>query len=302
MGVAVVLLGQGLALMGSVLDLYGNRGLVQWSVGEAMITPGVPRLSWLADALAPRGVSEAFCVQAVFVLYMAGLASLLVGWQTRWAAVVAWLTHLLLSVSGNASTYGVDEFANIALFYCVWMPVGHALSLDVQARRVSGEPTPMARLALRVLQLHLCMVYLASGIEKGSGTLWWDGEAIWRSVTEPEFQQFNLSWLAGVPWMAKLVCWGTLLVEAGYAFLVWPRWTRKLWVVNTIGMHLGIAVVMGLVSFAALMIVLNFVAFLVSPEPQAAESGETKAWRRSSAANFRDYPRLRQFTASAVLP
>jgi hypothetical protein len=271
-GLATVLLLQAVAIAKSLLDLYANLGVIQWSLGDFQVSPGVPRISWLVKALAPWGVSDSACVEAVFLLYVVSLAGLLLGWHTRVAAWFAWFTHLALNTTGTAGTYGVDMFANIALFYCIWMPVGHYASLDVLAKRVRGTPTATARLALRVLQIHLCVIYFASGLEKATGGQWWNGEAIWRAVTEPEFRQFDFFWLASVPWVAKLASWGTLLVEIGYAFLVWPRRTRKLWAVSTIGMHLGIALFMGLLSFAGLMIVLTGAAFLASPEPRAQES------------------------------
>jgi hypothetical protein len=268
-GVAAVLLLQGLALSRSLLHFYGPHGLTQWSITDALATPGVPRLSWVADALAPRGVSPADCVRGVFVVYVGALAALLIGWHTRAAAALAWLTHLAMKVSAMTSVYGVDEFAHIALFYCIWMPVGHAFSLDVAEGRVSGAPSAAARLALRVLQLHLCVVYLSSGIEKASGPQWWNGEAIWRALNLPEFRQFDFTWLAQARWVGKLVCWQTLAVELGYAFLVWPRRTRKGMALVTIGMHVGIGVFMCMVSFASLMIVLTLSAFLVSAEPRS---------------------------------
>jgi hypothetical protein len=252
--------------------LFGNAGLVQWSVVDRAIAPGVPRLRWLTALLAPFGVSDAGCVRAVFWAYVVGLGFLLVGWRTRWAAAGAWLAHMMLSVSGNASIYGVDQFAHIALFYCVWMPIGAEISVGRLAGRESGEPSFSARLALRVLQIHLCIVYFSSGIEKASGIQWWNGEAVWRALMRPDLGQFNVEWLANVPWLARLACWGTLLVEVGYAFLIWPRRTRKMWALAAVGMHIGIAVGMGLVSFSAVMALFNLGAFLVSPEPQAQEA------------------------------
>jgi hypothetical protein len=55
----------------------------------------------------------------------------------------------------------------------------------------------------------------------------------------------------------------------GYALFIWPKRTRRLWAVSTIGMHVGIAIFLGLASFAALMSVLTFSAFCVSAEPTA---------------------------------
>lgn len=266
-GLAAVLLAQALALAGCLVELYGRHGLVQWCVDTVPNPRGLPRLAWVVEALAPLGISDVAAVRTVFLAYVASLACLLLGWRTRAAAVVAWLTHTALKTSGNASIYGVDEFAHIALFYCVWMPVAGAWSLDRAAGRAEGGPSPAARLSLRVLQLHLCVVYLTSGVEKATGEQWWSGEAVWRAVMRPDFAQFDLSWLAAAPWVAALACWATLLVEIGYVVFVWPRRTRALWALATIGLHVGIAVALGLVSFAAVMIVLNVAAFLVPSEP-----------------------------------
>ncbi len=271
-GIAAVLLAQAYAYSESLVALYGSLGIVQSPIAELMAPQGVPRISWLVEALTPWGVAEGDCIRGLFLLYVVGLAGLLVGWRTPWMAVVAWLTQLTLKTSGTASAYGVYEFANIALFYCVWMPVGHAFSLDVRRGRVSGEPSSGARLALRVLQLHLCVVYFASGVEKASGTQWWDGEAFWRAVMRPDAGPFDFSWLADVPWIAKLACWGTLLIEIGYAFFVWPRWTRKAWALASVGLHVGIGVILGLWSFSAVMIVFTASAFLISPESLVSDT------------------------------
>src|SRR5262245_43788096 len=106
-GLAARLLVQGFALSANGHDLYANRGFVQWTVVEGTLS-GIPRISWVAAALAPLGVQEAESVRAVFLLYLASLTALLVGWRTRMAAVMAWLTHLAMNESGNASLSGMD--------------------------------------------------------------------------------------------------------------------------------------------------------------------------------------------------
>jgi hypothetical protein len=208
-------------------------------------------------------VSEEVCLRGLFLTYLGSLGALLLGWRTRPAAVTGWLISLSFKTSSSLSAYGVYEFANIALFYCVWMPVGHALSIDRRAGRVSDAPSAMACLSLRVLQLHLCIVYLASGIEKATGDQWRNGEALWRALMRGDLGQYDFSWLANCPELAQVICWGTLAIEIGYAFLIWPRSTRRAMALAAIGMHAGIAVAMGLWSFSALMIVLNAAAFLM---------------------------------------
>ncbi|MBA3315054.1 MAG: HTTM domain-containing protein [Planctomycetaceae bacterium] len=269
-GVASVLLVQALCLASDVAALYGPKANVRWDVmdpadGPTSIHPFAPRVRMVATLLAPLNIAAELATQATFAGYAFALVALLFGWKTRPAAIVAWLTHLALNNAAAATIYGVDMFAHIALFYCVVLPVGAVLSID--ARRKPSEPTSGNRLALRVLQLHLCVVYLSSAIEKGLGVQWWNGEAVWRAVTLPGLSQVDMTWLATAPWIAVLAGWGTLAVEAGYAVLIWPTRTRTAMALATIGMHAGIGVVMGLTSFSALMIALTATAFLVPREP-----------------------------------
>lgn len=72
-------------------------------------------------------------------------------------------------MSGDMSTYGVDRFAQIGLFYCIWFPVGHAVSPDNAAGRANEAASFEAWLGRRVLQLHVCIACVASGVEKVLG-------------------------------------------------------------------------------------------------------------------------------------
>jgi hypothetical protein len=117
------------------------------------------------------------------------------------------------------------------------------------------------------VQIHLCIVYLTSGIAKASGRAWWNGAAMWEALTMPDFRTFDFSWLARHQWLAVLAGWTVLLWELGYVALVWPRCTRRLWVPMIVAMHLGIMIFMGLYVFGAIMIVLTISAFAVRAEP-----------------------------------
>jgi hypothetical protein len=260
-GIVLCLLAKAWAEYPSLLDLYGNRGIVQWQVSDAAGERWAPRIGIVAGLLRDHGVDENQCVYLVFGVQVFSLLALLVGWQSRVAAVLAWLSHLMLLNSGLLTAYGVDEFANIALFYCAVMPVGAAVSVDALLEPRSAKRAESAGPFLRLLQLHVCIVYLAAGLSKARGEQWWNGEAIWRAVLQPEYCSFDMGWLANVPWLAVLASWGTLLVEIGYAAFIWPRRTRPIWLLGAVAMHLGIGVFMGLWLFSAAMIVLNVAAF-----------------------------------------
>ncbi|WP_437276153.1 HTTM domain-containing protein [Sorangium sp. So ce375] len=275
-GLAAVLLTQAALVAPVLFELYGPAGILQEPLRDAFTPHDLPGIGWLTELLAPLGIGEAPILVGTGALYVLSLAALLCGLKTRVAALLAWSTHRMLMVTADPTVYGADVFANIFLFYLLWVPSGAALSLDQRARRsrralagATDEPTPGARLGLRIVQLHLCIVYLASGLEKACGHSWWNGEAIWRSVMLPEYRQLDFSWLASRPWVAQAAGWSVLAVELGYAFLIWPRLTRRAVVVATSLLHLGIAAFMGLGVFGAIMPVLTLAAFGVPAEPRA---------------------------------
>jgi len=267
-GLALVLLSQALPLLPHLADAYGTRGLVQSPLVDRIVAPLTPRVGWFVGALAPLGIGEVVAIRLFFALHLAALLAFLLGWRTRVASVVTWFTFVALTTSGPLYVYGVDRFLRIALFYCMFAPVGSALSADVIAGRASGAPSWGARLALRVFQVHLCVVYLASGIEKATGPQWWNGEALWRAMMRPDLGTMDFGWVAAVPWIAMIGCWATLVVETGYALLVWPRRTRKIWALATIGLHAGVAATLGLYAFSLTMMVLTFAAWVVPCEPR----------------------------------
>ncbi len=289
-GVASVLLFQALSLTQNLLDLYGARGVVQWQVMDPTVQDFVPRLSWATDALGKLGVSDAMAVKGVFLVSVSALAALLVGYRTRYAAILAYLAHVMMKSSAGASIYGVDVFAQIALFYCMLMPVGAVYSLDRAAGRETGEASSAARLSIRVLQIHLCIMYLACGLDNGAGDDWWNGEAIWCALMRSDLCSWDMSWLASVPLLPKLAGLGTLVIEAGYPIFVWPRRTRTLWAAATISLHVGIAIFMGLYTFSAMMAVFTFSMWLVSATPGkewaafAPLARLAKAFRRPAGA------------------
>lgn len=258
-GTAAVLLAQALLVAPHLFVFFGTRGIVQKELMDVMTSPVLPRVAWISTSDS--------ALLGCFAAYVLALHLLLLGWHTRIAAIAAWMLHLALKTSGNASAYGVFEFATIALFYCAVFPAGTWWSVD--ARTQTRIHSASARLALRVLQIHLCIVYLSSGLEKLSGEQWRNGEAFWRAVMRPTWEPFDVTWLAAHPWLPLLGCWATLAVEIGFAFFVWPRCTRRWMLLATIGMHAGIAAILGLWSFSALMIVFNVAAFGVALDSRA---------------------------------
>ncbi len=57
-------------------------------------------------------------------------------------------------------------------------------------------PSSTANLAIRLIQVHMCIIYLFSGIGKLQGEPWVTGEASWLSFAMLEYQSLDMTWLA----------------------------------------------------------------------------------------------------------
>ena len=219
--------------------------------------------------------------QMYFVHGLAILVALLftLGVGTRVTSVLAWVAALSYSHRTPASLFGQDTMLAILLLYLMIGPAGAALSVDRLIvrwrRRKQGlpvdEPGPSigANLAIRLLQVHFCIIYLASGASKMQGAAWWNGTAIWQTLTNYEFApaQYEMTtWLLRMlshnRWVWELFNYGgsvfTLALEMGLPFLIWkPRW-RWLMIVGAVCLHTFIALSVGLVAFSLLMIIMVF--------------------------------------------
>jgi len=280
-GLAAVLLLQAGLVGPAVLELYGRGGWLQGTLGDLLGSSDLWGFSQLAQVLSPLGISADTLVLVTAILYVMGLLMLLVGLKVRLSGALVWLTHLFLT-GAQITSYGVDEFANIFLFYLMIAGTG-------------CRPSVRAGFWLRVMQLHLAFAYLMSGLDKAMGIQWWNGEAIWRTLMIPFYCGIDFSWLAQVPWLAKCLGWGTLLLEIGYPFFMWWPRTRRVWIPSIVALHLGIALFMGLGTFALTMIVLTVCLFGVSPRKGLA--GLNSSWGAvwAGAAEemaFRREPRL----------
>jgi len=269
-GLVGLLLAQAFLLRSSLGDFFSSRGMIQGPLAGYLAIPGSPRIAWLAGILSHWGISEAACLQVMAGTYLVALLFLGAGLHTRIASVATWFLHWTLVSSAYSTAYGVDIYTHVFLFYLMLVPCGNALSLDSHLDRWRNRPTWGARLGLRVMQLHLCISYLASAIEKGSGPQWWNGEVLWRALSLPVYRQYDFSWLIHFPLLLKVAGWTTLLAEAGYCVFIWPRATRRLWIALMVSLHLGIVFFLGLGLFGSVMCVLTLSIFGFSGEPAPA--------------------------------
>ena len=240
---------------------FGQDGWIQWEISRAQNESWRIQMSHVHQLLQHVGFSETQTVQTFFWIYILSAIGLLIGWFTRIWAILTWACHYIIMATIPTFVYGVDIFLHISMFYLMIMPAGKAFSLDVRQGRISPEPTWGVTLSIRVLQIHMCLAYFSAGAEKMLAKEWWDGNVLWRSMVQPDFRQFNLTFLADYPWIPKVLSWFTLIIETGYFIGMWIPKVRVLWLIGMILLHLGIGLFLGLWLFGLIMIIMSVSAF-----------------------------------------
>lgn len=261
--VGVFGLTQFLLLSANWLQLYGVNGYVEWFISyELFSIKELPSIIGLADTLLPFGFQDNSIVMFVTGIYVLSLLGMTLGWRTRLMTFMAWLTHFMLCNTSMAFGYGVETFMHVSLFYLLFSPCSEYLSLDAQAGRAGQQKiNSQARFMIRVIQLHLCIVYFNAGIAKMLGVDWWQGEAVWYVFGNTNYSQFNLQFLANLPFIPKTLSWWTLLIESAFPIFIFVKLSRKFWIINIILLHIGIGLIMGLYMFGLIMIIINIAAF-----------------------------------------
>lgn len=225
--------------------IYGVEGLTGDEVRGAL---GVPLQAYgvLTNALGYLGLPPSIGPSILWGMLFACLAIYITSRFRAASIAAAWALFLLLENGAGPTGYGAIEFINIGLFYCT---CGNAFS---------GR---YACTTIIVFRLHLCIVYISSGIEKASGAQWWSGEAIWRALARPDFGD-GFQWASSFPTVLLLAGVGTVALETLYPAILLGRKVRALIVAATLSMHASIALLMELYLFSFTMVSLNSCAWL----------------------------------------
>ena len=255
-----------LSLRGDWMDVFAlnANGLVNREIAEAITASDnslAPRISWLTDVAAQLGITESTALWVTWWLLLAAGVFIVIGFFSRSAAIIAWFLHLCAVGSGELLLYGADIFTTIALFYLMVAPLPDSWTIDALWHRVKDRDRRLLGLCRRVLQLHLCLVYFFGGLAKCLGPGWWNGVSVWRALTRPPFNVISPDTLVSWQWFLPIASIAICVLETGYVFFIWRKQTRLLWLTCIVGMHIGIALTMGLYLFSFIMIVLNVAAF-----------------------------------------
>ncbi len=195
-------------------------------------------------------------------LSMAVLAMFTAGLWTRATSILAFLVTVSYIYRVPAATFGLDQINAMLALYLAIGPSGEALSIDRwravrRGQAPAGGPSRSARanLALRLINVHMCVIYFFAGISKLQGEAWWNGEAMWRAFSNLEYQSIDMTWLAWHPRILELFTHVSVLWELSFCVLIWRPRLRPLVLAGAVPLHVGIGACLGMWTFGLIMLV-----------------------------------------------
>jgi hypothetical protein len=241
--------------------------------------------------------------EACYALAVVTCALFMLGWRTRAMSIVFAIVVASFHARAIFMTDGGDNLMLLMALYLCLTACGQRWSLDARRNRLQkstvgcasrwarlGAPelwgqlvaarrlliTVVHNCGMFVIAAQVCILYGSAGLYKVQGGLWANGTALHFVMNLELFQPWpTLSHMVDSQQMlVGFLSYLTVLVQVAFPFVLFGR-LKYVFVTILLGMHLGIAVLLGLPLFSGAMIVADAV-FL----PDRFYRFLGRAWRR----------------------
>jgi hypothetical protein len=239
------------SLLPDLYDLFGGHGVAphqpavayQWGVFNAFTSDRALFIGWA-------------------VLLVCAVA-LTVGWHSRLAALAVFVLIVSFEYRDPAVFNSGDNLIRIEALILALSPCGAALSMD--RRRTIGSfwsAQTRAVWPLRLLQIQLSLIYLATFRIRMSGHAWPQGTALSYALRLSDMLILpSPHWLTTNALLMNAATWGALLLELSIGILVWNRRLRPWVLAAGVMLHSTIMITVAVGFFTPAMFVL-YLAFL----------------------------------------
>jgi hypothetical protein len=253
----LLVVGWTLSLLPDLTTLFGEHGVAP--------DPQTTGDAWTLLEVTNRDA----VVVGLWLLLLASSTALVLGWHSRLASVVVFVSIVSFQRAAPSVFNSGDGLLRIESFFVMLAPSGAALSLD--RRRTAGSfwsAQERAPWILRLMQVQLTVIYVFSVLNKLSGDTWREGTAVSYALQMTDIGIFAWpSWITGNALAMNAATWGALLSEAAIGVLVWNRRWRP-WVLAVgLVMHAMIMITFAIAFFSLAMYVL-YLAFVPAERMQ----------------------------------
>ncbi|MFJ2619396.1 HTTM domain-containing protein [Glutamicibacter sp. NPDC087344] len=259
-GLAVMRMASGALILGWLLVNIPVASKI-WGPGSAYLEPyrSVLGYKWPLDILRDAGMSF-FVVWYVVAILLA--FAFMIGWKTRFITPLLFVFYTAINAQNTPISDGGNYFIRIMLIYLIFADLSQRWSVDSWLRKRKGKKrrefefaTILHNVALCLVVAQLCIVYFEAGMYKIQGALWQDGTAMYYPISSEAYGIF--------PWLSELITWNTwavvlityftVIIQVAFPFMLFNKISRRIALLAVLGMHIGIAVVMGLPFFSGIM-------------------------------------------------
>lgn len=301
---AVLRIGYGFLYFAFLLREFPHRNEI-WGPGSPW-TPALARQ--LFDQTGWASILTLSDSRAYFeVCYTAALvisALFMLGWRTRAVSVLFAVVVTSFHARAIYMTDGGDTLILLMVLYLVVTACGRRWSLDARRTRLRASTGKAVRLPLDqasgelrrhlrdarltvitvlhncgmlVIAAQVCFLYGSAGLYKVQGAAWDNGTALHYALNLDVFQPWpGLSAVADEhDVLLAIACYLTVLLQVAFPFVLFGRLKYPV-LAMLLGMHVGIAVFLGLPLFSGAMIVAD-AAFL----PDRFYRALGQLWRRA---------------------
>ncbi|WNI16110.1 HTTM domain-containing protein [Actinacidiphila sp. ITFR-21] len=303
-GAATLRIGYGLCYLAFLLREFPHREEI-WGP-DAPWTPALARAlfretGWFSFLTLSDGRAY-FNVCYVFALAVCAL--FLLGWRTRLTSVLFAVVVAAFHARAVFMTDGGDNLLLLMSIYLTGTACGRRWSLDARrkarrARTGAADRWALSRAssdlwcrlaevrtslvttahncAMFVIAAQVCLLYGSAGLYKVQGGTWQNGTALHYVVNLDLFRPWPaLSTLVdGYPLFIAVSSYLAVLIQVAFPFALFSR-LKYVLLALLLGMHLGIAVLMGLPVFSGAMIIAD-AAFIPDRFYRAAADGCRRA-------------------------
>ncbi|KOU80145.1 MULTISPECIES: HTTM domain-containing protein [Streptomyces] len=244
-----------------------------------------------------------------YVMALFTSALFMLGWRTRVMSVLFAVVVASFHARSIFMTDGGDNLILLMALYLVLTACGRRWSLDARRNRLKADragdaPEPVRSLfaqqlrdardtlttvvhncGILVIAAQVCFLYGSAGLYKIQGPTWGGGTALHYALNLELFQPWPaLSHLVDdYPMVIAIASYVTVLLQVAFPFVLFGKLKYPVLTV-LLGMHIGIAVLLGLPLFSGAMIVADavflpdrFYSFL--PRPWRRATRRTAVWR-----------------------
>ncbi len=250
----LILLKTALYLLPTARLFYSDEGLLPRSALQSLQrAERFSALDWLGAS---------WQVQLFLLLWVGVVVAFTLGYQTRWMTLLNFFFLLSIHERNLYILNGADIVMRVVSFWLIFLPLGDHASLDARRKRRQGQPLSMSAYAfpLRLLQLQIGLIYLATALLKWRSPAWRVGEAVGYALQLPSYTLPTGDWLVRVApeGLLTLISYQALLADTLFVPLVFaPFWQprlRQAGLAFTALLHLGIAVTMSVPNFSLVML------------------------------------------------